>query len=109
MRAAAARHGREIRFSLSLRPILAETEAAAWQRADNILARVKAVRAGGLALSFGSQPSVGAQRLLEAASRGDRLDKRLWTAVARETGATGNSTALVGHRGPGGGRAAGLL
>jgi alkanesulfonate monooxygenase len=39
---------------------------------------------------------VGSQRLLEAASRGDRHDKRLWTAIARETGAAGNSTSLVG-------------
>jgi alkanesulfonate monooxygenase len=96
VRAAAARHGRQIRFSLSLRPILADTEQAAWARADAILERVRSVRAGGNLYIRGGQPSVGALRLLEAASRGDRHDKRLWTAVARETGAAGNSTALVG-------------
>jgi len=96
VRAAAARHGRNIAFSLSLRPILADTEDAAWQRADDILARVKSVRAGGKLFSLGTQKSVGSLRLLEAAARGDRHDKRLWTAVARETGAAGNSTSLVG-------------
>jgi len=40
--------------------------------------------------------NVGSQRLLAAAAKGVRLDKRLWTAVAEETGARGNSTALVG-------------
>jgi alkanesulfonate monooxygenase len=96
VRAAATRHGRQIKFSLSLRPILADTEAAAWQRAEEILARVKTVRQGGKLFSLGTQKSVGSLRLLEAAERGDRHDKRLWTAVARETGAAGNSTSLVG-------------
>ena len=97
VRAAAARHGRTIRFSLSLRPILAETEEAAWRRADDLLARVRALPAAGTERPpRGGQPSVGSLRLLEAASRGDRHDKRLWTAIAKETGAAGNSTALVG-------------
>jgi alkanesulfonate monooxygenase len=34
--------------------------------------------------------------LLEAASKGSRHDKRLWTGIAELTGAKGNSTALVG-------------
>jgi len=37
VRAEAARHGRSIRFSLSLRPILADTEEQAWDRAERIL------------------------------------------------------------------------
>ena len=36
VRAAAAQHGREVRFSLSLRPILAPTEDEAWARAEQI-------------------------------------------------------------------------
>jgi alkanesulfonate monooxygenase len=96
VRAAAARHGRTIRFSLSLRPILAETEDAAWARADALLERVRSARAGGNPYIRGGQPSVGSLRLLDAAARGDRHDKRLWTAIARETGAAGNSTSLVG-------------
>jgi alkanesulfonate monooxygenase len=36
IRAAAARRGRSVRFSLSVRPIVADTEEAAWQRAEDI-------------------------------------------------------------------------
>jgi alkanesulfonate monooxygenase len=38
LRARAARHGRTIRFSLSVRPIVADTEEAAWERAEQIRA-----------------------------------------------------------------------
>jgi alkanesulfonate monooxygenase len=97
VRAAAAKHGRTIQFSLSLRPILACTEQKAWARADAILERTRAERAK-LGLSdFADAPgSEGSARLLHAAGQGDRLDKRLWTGFARITGAQGNSTGLVG-------------
>ncbi|MBN3830045.1 LLM class flavin-dependent oxidoreductase, partial [Burkholderia sp. Ac-20384] len=42
------------------------------------------------------QQSEGARRLLAAADRGSRVDKRLWTEIAKLTGARSNSTALVG-------------
>jgi len=97
VRAAAARHGRQIRFSLSLRPVLAETEEAAWQRADDIVAQTIALREkAGLKTSDHAPPNAGSQRLLDAAKQGTRLDKRLWTGVAAVTGASGNSTGLVG-------------
>jgi alkanesulfonate monooxygenase len=97
VRAAAAKHGRTIGFSLSLRPILAHTEAAAWQRADEILARVRKSRAEKGLEDFSGKPrSEGSARLLQAAAQGERLDKRLWTGVAKVTGAGGNTTALVG-------------
>uniref|UniRef100_UPI00398C53A8 LLM class flavin-dependent oxidoreductase n=1 Tax=Salmonella enterica TaxID=28901 RepID=UPI00398C53A8 len=44
----------------------------------------------------GPQQSEGARRLLAAAEQGERVDKRLWTAIAKETGGRSNSTALVG-------------
>ncbi len=97
VRAEAAKHGRRIGFSLSLRPILADTEEAAWARAEEILERTKALRAArGLPLSGHAPVNAGSQRLLQAAAQGARLDKRLWTGVAAITGAAGNSTALVG-------------
>jgi len=97
VRAAAARHGRQPRFSLSLRPILADTEEKAWARADAILERVKEIRAKNqLGAVHLAGLSVGSQRLLAAAAQGTRLDKRLWTAIAAATGARGNTTALVG-------------
>ena len=102
VRATAARHGRPApRFSLSLRPILAETEDAAWARAARILEQAKAMRAG----QTGPKPveahpqqpqNKGSRRLLDAAARGPGLDKRLWTEIAALTGAAGNSTSLVG-------------
>lgn len=97
VRAEAARHGRTVRFSLSLRPVLADTEAAAWRRADDIAERTRALRAaGGLPVTGHKPPNAGSQRLLDAAAQGARLDKRLWTGVAAITGAQGNSTGLVG-------------
>jgi alkanesulfonate monooxygenase len=97
VRAAAARHGRRVRFSLSTRPILAPTEAQAWERADNILKTIASIRGEAmLGPSRGQPQNEGSRRLLEAAARGDVLDKRLWTAAARATGARGNTTALVG-------------
>lgn len=95
VRAEAAKHGRSVRFSLSLRPILAETEEKAWARAERILAR-----ATELAEQRGfvrrEPPNEGSRRLLAAAAQGSRLDKRLWTGIAGLLGAQGNSTALVG-------------
>ncbi|WP_432239638.1 LLM class flavin-dependent oxidoreductase [Herbaspirillum robiniae] len=99
VRAEAARHGRKVEFSISFRPILAETEDQAWERAERILEETRRLRAGNAKLHpayTGPQQSEGARRLLAAADKGTRVDKRLWTAIAKETGARYNSTALVG-------------
>ena len=100
VRAAAAKYGRadKIRFSLSLRPVLAATEEAAWAKADVILAaateRVKHN------VHFSKRPqepeNIGAKRLLETAAQGNVVDERLWTGIATLTKAAGNSTGLVG-------------
>ncbi|MDY2563666.1 LLM class flavin-dependent oxidoreductase [Pseudomonas syringae] len=95
VRAEAARHGRTIRFSLSLRPILAETEEQAWARADSILEKAKAL-ADRNGFVRREPPNEGSRRLLAAAAQGSRLDKRLWTGIAGLLGAQGNSTSLVG-------------
>jgi alkanesulfonate monooxygenase len=97
VRASAAQYGRQIRFSLSLRPIIAETEDAAWAKAQSILERAKAMLPGTKFARAKAEPeNRGSQRLLEAAAKGSRLDKRLWTELAALTGAQGNSTSLVG-------------
>jgi alkanesulfonate monooxygenase len=105
VREAAAPHGRSPRFSLSLRPILAETEEAAWAKAARLLDKAKALRASASGerlinvddKAAGHQPpNEGSRRLLAAAAQGARLDKRLWTEMAALTGASGNSTSLVG-------------
>jgi alkanesulfonate monooxygenase len=102
VRGAAAAYGRaeHIRFSLSLRPILGRTEADAWARADEILARAKALQGAGAHKLFEKRKAppanIGSQRLLETAARGKVVDARLWTEIAALTGAKGNSTSLVG-------------
>ncbi|MEZ5098424.1 MAG: LLM class flavin-dependent oxidoreductase [Thermoleophilia bacterium] len=90
--AAAARHGRRPRISMSFRPILADTEEAAWARARAIL---ESVQERGRTAEPKPQ-AVGSARLLAAAARGDVVDERLYTAIAAATGAYGNTTALVG-------------
>ncbi|MFE2745735.1 LLM class flavin-dependent oxidoreductase [Streptomyces scopuliridis] len=97
VRAAAQPYGRDPRFSVSLRPIPAATEAEAWDRAREIL-RLTKERAGEARASFNLDHAEqrGSQRLLEYAAQGEIHDKRLWTEIARTTGAAGNSTALVG-------------
>jgi len=96
VRAEAARHGREVRFSVSFRPILADTEEKAWARAESILERTRALRVEQGYARGGPQQSEGARRLLAAAQGGARVDRRLWTAIAAETGGRSNTTALVG-------------
>jgi alkanesulfonate monooxygenase len=100
VRSAAKRHGRDpanIRFSLSLRPVLAPTEDEAWLRAEAILDTLTAIKGqAALGAPTKTPEAVGSQRLLAAAARGRVLDKRLWTEVAGLTGARGNTTALVG-------------
>jgi alkanesulfonate monooxygenase len=109
IRAAAARHGRTVRFSLSVRPIIAATEEQAWARAEEIRAAT-AARAGAGAQVQGvlvpggrnrsaasaDASSVGSLRLAEQAAQQEVYDERLWFGITRLTGPGGNSTALVG-------------
>lgn len=95
VRAAAAEHGRSIRFSLSLRPILARTEDEAWERAERIKQLITELRAKA-GLGPRNPANEGSRRLLAAAAQGERLDRRLWTGAAMLTGARGNTTSLVG-------------
>ena len=99
VRAACARIGRapdSIRFSLSMRPVLAATEDAAWQRADRIIERIRDLRGNDFGRPNVRPDSVGSKRLLEAAAGGKVRDKRLWTEVAAAVGAGSNTTSLVG-------------
>jgi alkanesulfonate monooxygenase len=94
VREEAAKEGRQPRFSVSFRPIIADTEEAAWAKANEILERAGELASG---YTFSPKPeSVGAQRLRETAAKGDVVDKRLWTGIARLVGGGHNSTALVG-------------
>jgi alkanesulfonate monooxygenase len=117
--AAAKEAGRTLRYSLSLRPIIADTEEEAWEKAEWIaqttadrIELAKTRMAGhketysGLGGSknatysvdrdTGGTTSVGRKRLIEMSADKDVHDERLWMKVANLTGAAGNSTALVG-------------
>ena len=116
---AAAERGRTLRYSISLRPIIADTEEEAWEKAEWIatttaerIALAKERMAGhkedyqGLGgaknatfsvdRDTGGTTSVGRKRLIEMSADRDVYDERLWMKVANLTGAAGNSTALVG-------------
>ncbi len=115
----AAKAGRTLRYSVSLRPIIADTEEEAWERAEWIaettakridLAKVRMAGHKDTYLGLGGDrnatfsidrdtnatTSVGRKRLIEMSSSSDVFDERLWMKVANLTGAAGNSTALVG-------------
>ncbi|CAI0844169.1 LLM class flavin-dependent oxidoreductase [Serratia entomophila] len=96
VRAEAAKHLRQIDFSVSFRPIIAATETQAWEKAKEIL-HVATEHAAQTDVGHRNKPnSVGAQRLLQTVAQGDVVDKRLWTGIARLVGGGHNSTALVG-------------
>jgi alkanesulfonate monooxygenase len=110
VRAAAAAQGRQIRFSLSFRPILAATEEAAWARAAKILEQTKKIGGQGwLGPNAGAPANEGSRRLLEAAGAGRAagplpLDRhRRGHRRARQYHRFGR------HARAGGGGAAGLL
>ena len=113
------RSGRTLRYSISLRPIIADTEQEAWEKAEWIAEetaerielakermaaprRPTRVSAGRSNATFsvdrdtGGTTSVGRKRLIEMSADQDVYDERLWMKVANLTGAAGNSTALVG-------------
>jgi alkanesulfonate monooxygenase len=116
---AASKVGRTLRYSISLRPIIADTEQEAWDKAEWIaeetasrIERAKERMAGREATYSGlggqrnatfavdretsGTTSVGRKRLIEMSADHDVYDERLWMKVANLTGAAGNSTALVG-------------
>ena len=116
---AAAKVGRSLRYSLSLRPIIADTEEEAWEKAEWIAeetaVRIELVKErmkghqdtyqglGGqrnatysVDRATSGTTSVGRKRLIQMSADQDIYDERLWMKVANLTGAAGNSTALVG-------------
>jgi alkanesulfonate monooxygenase len=93
VRREASLSGRSPSFSLSTRPILAATDGEAWDRARAILDRVLINRGG---IPAPRRQNIGSERLLQAAAQAEVHDTCLWTSLAVATGASGNSTALVG-------------
>lgn len=96
----AARLGRpRPRIQVAFRPILGATDERAWERAEDVLARIEARRGPSnpwVRRAPSGPENTGSKRLLDIAARGDRYDRAMWTATARATGGAGNSNALVG-------------
>ena len=94
---AAGRDPRSVRFSVSTRPIVAETESEAWDKAYHTLESV--IQSGQRSMHGTPDErleSVGSQRLVDFATKGDVLDDRLYMPIAAAAGGAGNTTALVG-------------
>jgi alkanesulfonate monooxygenase len=103
LRREAARFDRTLTFSLSTRPIVADTEDAAWAKAEAIreATAVRLAAAEGLygknnRFIAGQSTSVADRRLRETAARKEVHDERLWFGITALTGQGGNSTAHVG-------------
>lgn len=99
--AAAAAAGREDRprIWVTFRPIIAQTDELAWEKAHATLDKLQSAREKGLGrkpINSNAPLNVGSQRLLEIAKRGDVQDRALWYPTVTATNASGASTALVG-------------
>jgi alkanesulfonate monooxygenase len=95
-RGQAASFGRVPGFNVSVRPIIAESEGAAWDKANHILAAMNATKGWRrLEQAIGPVDNAG-KRLMRFASESDIYDERLWMPIVRATGALGNTSCLVG-------------
>lgn len=95
-RARAAAFGRTPKFNVSVRPIIADSEGAAWDKAKRILAAMDEAK-GWRRQEHATGPTDNAgQRLMQFALKSDIHDERLWMPIARATGALGNTSCLVG-------------
>jgi alkanesulfonate monooxygenase len=95
-RARASAFGRSPGFNVSVRPILAATEGAAWDRANKILAGVSGHKGWSRQEAVSGPVDNAGRRLFGFALERDVHDERLWMPIARATGALGNTSCLVG-------------
>jgi alkanesulfonate monooxygenase len=97
-RARAATHGRSAGFNISLRPIVAPTEGAAWDKAHRILAGMRGKLGWARQEAEGVRVPVdnAGRRQFAFAQERDVHDERLWMGITRATGALGNTSCLVG-------------
>lgn len=95
VRAEAAPHGRDPGFLMSIRLVMAETDEAAWAKADAIRETV-AANMGQLAVNKAAAAADGFRRTEALAQRGDRLERCFWNGINQLRGGQSNSGALVG-------------
>ena len=89
---------RAVGFNMSVRPIIAATKGAAWDKATRILSGMT----GSLGWSRQEREGVRApvdnagRRQFALAQEKDVHDERLWMGITKATGALGNTSCLVG-------------
>jgi alkanesulfonate monooxygenase len=95
--ALAAQHGRRVSYGIRLHVIVRETNAQAWQAAEELIRHVSDETIAAAQSIFARMDSVGQQRMTQLhAGRRDRLEisPNLWAGVGLVRGGAG--TALVG-------------
>lgn len=95
-RAQAAAFGRTPGFNVSVRPIIATSEGAAWDKANKILAAMTGKKGWSRQETASGPVDNAGRRLMGFALERDVHDERLWMPIARATGALGNTSCLVG-------------
>jgi alkanesulfonate monooxygenase len=95
-RAQAATFGRVPGFNVSVRPIIAPTEGAAWDKAHTILAAMGGAKGWSRQEAASGPVDNAGRRLMNFALESDIHDERLWMPIAKATGALGNTSCLVG-------------
>src|SRR5271166_4949295 len=95
-RAQAAAFGRVPGFNVSVRPIIADTEGAAWDKANRILGAMNQPKGWRRQEEATGPVDNAGKRLFGFALESDIHDERLWMPIAKATGALGNTSCLVG-------------
>jgi alkanesulfonate monooxygenase len=96
VRRQAAAFGRTLAFNVSLRPIIAASEGAAWDKARAILAGMTGKKGWSRQEAAAGPVDAAGKRLMSFALEADVHDERLWMPITRATGALGNTSCLVG-------------
>src|SRR5258708_1709599 len=95
-RAQAASFGRVPGFNVSVRPIIAESEGAAWDKANRILAAMNETKGWRRQEEAIGPADNAGKRLMRFALESAIYHERLRVPIARATGALGNTSCLVG-------------
>lgn len=88
------------RIWVTFRPIIAQTDELAWQKAHTYVTRIADTFSrsayGKQQYQQGAPQNVGSRRALSFAAKSELYDRALWTRTAAATNGAGASTALVG-------------
>lgn len=95
VRGYAAAEGREMKFCVSAKAIVGDTEEEAWKKAGEVLDKMQAQFAGKAQGEDGTDLGINARRA-ELMSMKELQDKRLWLALNKVAGGRGHHTVLVG-------------